>query len=187
LWPFLWSFLRFVKTDPWEPAYRLPPGGALLLPSWWSFLKNTGQRAGLLALLPLGRQRAGSTEVVSRVPFTGPASRGRRCTSRRCAGAFRARRRERGSCAPAGHDPEQLSAPVSGVRAAPARGRGAGRGASPLKELLGIKRLSEAIDVTFERDEIVYVPLPHPSGASTWLNIEKNKERLTRALAALGV
>jgi uracil-DNA glycosylase len=59
-------------------------------------------------------------------------------------------------------------------------------GGLAIKELLGMKRLSEAVGETFVRDGIVYVPLPHPSGASTWLNDAKNKERLTRALAALG-
>ncbi len=59
-------------------------------------------------------------------------------------------------------------------------------GGLAIKELLGMKRLSEAVGETFVRDGIVYVPLPHPSGASTWLNDVKNKERLTRALAALG-
>jgi uracil-DNA glycosylase len=39
---------------------------------------------------------------------------------------------------------------------------------------------------TFERDGVVYVPLPHPSGASTWLNVPENGGRLQRALAALG-
>jgi uracil-DNA glycosylase len=59
-------------------------------------------------------------------------------------------------------------------------------GGLAIKELLGIKRLSEAVGETFVRDGIVYVPLPHPSGASTWLNDAKNKERLTPALVALG-
>jgi uracil-DNA glycosylase len=59
-------------------------------------------------------------------------------------------------------------------------------GGLAIKELLGMKRLSEAVGETFVRDGIVYVPLPHPSGASTWLNDATNKERLARALAALG-
>jgi uracil-DNA glycosylase len=54
-----------------------------------------------------------------------------------------------------------------------------------IKELLGITRLSEAVGETVRRDGIVYVPLPHPSGASTWLNAPENKERLDRALATL--
>jgi len=51
---------------------------------------------------------------------------------------------------------------------------------------LGVTRLSEAVGGKFGRDGVVYVPLPHPSGASTWLDAEA-KERLARALAELGV
>jgi uracil-DNA glycosylase len=58
-------------------------------------------------------------------------------------------------------------------------------GGLAIKELLGITRLSEAVGETVRRDGIVYVPLPHPSGASTWLNAPENKERLDRALATL--
>ncbi len=54
------------------------------------------------------------------------------------------------------------------------------------KELLGIRRLSEAVGETYDYDGVVYVPLPHPSGASTWLNVQENKARLIRALAVLG-
>jgi uracil-DNA glycosylase len=59
-------------------------------------------------------------------------------------------------------------------------------GGLAIKELLSVTRLSEAIGETYERDGIVFVPLPHPSGASTWLNSQENRERLARALAALG-
>ena len=58
-------------------------------------------------------------------------------------------------------------------------------GGLAIRELLRITRLSESVGETFERDGIVYVPLPHPSGASTWLNAPENKERLARALASL--
>ena len=54
------------------------------------------------------------------------------------------------------------------------------------EELLGIRRLSEAVGETFGYDGVVYVPLPHPSGASTWLKVPENKARLIRALAVLG-
>jgi uracil-DNA glycosylase len=54
------------------------------------------------------------------------------------------------------------------------------------KELLGIRRLSEAVGETYDYDGVVYVPLPHPSGASTWLNVQENEARLIRALAVLG-
>jgi uracil-DNA glycosylase len=55
-----------------------------------------------------------------------------------------------------------------------------------VRELLGIGRLSEAVGETILRDGVVYVPLPHPSGASTWLNLPENRGRLFRALAELG-
>jgi uracil-DNA glycosylase len=59
-------------------------------------------------------------------------------------------------------------------------------GGLAIRELLGFGKLSEAVGETFVRDGVVYVPLPHPSGASTWLNVPENKRRLSRALAVLG-
>ena len=59
-------------------------------------------------------------------------------------------------------------------------------GGLAVKELLGIERLSEVVGETIRRDGVVYVPLPHPSGASTWLNAQENRDRLSRALAVLG-
>jgi len=59
-------------------------------------------------------------------------------------------------------------------------------GGLAIRELLGIDRLSEAVGETFRRDGVVYVPLPHPSGASTWLNVPENRDSLLRALAVLG-
>lgn len=58
-------------------------------------------------------------------------------------------------------------------------------GGLAIRELLGIERLADAVGLTHRRDGIVYVPLPHPSGASTWLNAPENRERLWRSLAAL--
>ncbi len=58
-------------------------------------------------------------------------------------------------------------------------------GGLAIKELLGIGRLSEAVGRPHRRDGVVYVPLPHPSGASTWLNAPENRERLWRSLAVL--
>lgn len=59
-------------------------------------------------------------------------------------------------------------------------------GGMAIKELLGVTRLVDAVGRAFERDGVVYVPLPHPSGASTWLNAAENQARLGRALAELG-
>jgi uracil-DNA glycosylase len=142
-------------------------------------------------------QAPGSTEVTTRLPFTGPAGKRlmgwfeRAGLSRevvylsalcRC---FPGKAKGGGDLAPSRAmmqncrphllrelellQPEVV-APVGGLA---------------IKELLGITRLSEAVGETVRRDGIVYVPLPHPSGASTWLNAPENKERLDRALATL--
>ena len=44
---------------------------------------------------------------------------------------------------------------------------------------------SDLVGRTFGGDPLV-LPLPHPSGQSRWLNDPANRERLERALAALG-
>ncbi len=142
-------------------------------------------------------QAPGSTEVTTRLPFTGPAGKRLmrwfekaglsreeiylsalcRCFPGKAKGGgdlvpSRAMMR---NCRP--HLLRELDllrpkvvAPVGGLA---------------IKELLGITRLSEAVGETVKRDGLVYVPLPHPSGASTWLNTPENKKRLDRALAAL--
>jgi uracil-DNA glycosylase len=56
-------------------------------------------------------------------------------------------------------------------------------GGLALRRLLGITQLTEAIGERFERDGVPVVPLPHPSGASSWPNVPANKVRLERALA----
>lgn len=58
-------------------------------------------------------------------------------------------------------------------------------GGLAIKEVLGLAKLSEAVGTIHRRDGIVYVPLPHPSGASTWLNSPENKEKLGRSLVML--
>ncbi len=154
------------------------------------------KRTGIL----LVAQAPGATEVVTRLPFTGPAGK-------RLMGWF-----ERAGLA---REDVYLSAVC---RCFPGKAKGGARGGDlppsramirncrphllrefellqpkvvvpagglAIKELLGMTRLSEAVGETFERGGIIYVPLPHPSGASTWLNAPENKERLTRALAAL--
>ncbi|QIN79210.1 uracil-DNA glycosylase [Rubrobacter marinus] len=143
-------------------------------------------------------QAPGSTEVRTRLPFTGPAGR-------RLAGWF-----ER-----AGVSREEIY--LSAIaRCFPGKAKGGGDlvpsramvrncrphlerelellkpevvvpvGGLAIKELLGIGRLSEAVGKAIVRGGVVYVPLPHPSGASTWLNRPENKERLAVALGLLG-
>jgi uracil-DNA glycosylase len=151
------------------------------------------KRTGLL----LVGQAPGSTEVRTRLPFTGPAgkrlmgwferaglSREEVYLSALCR-CFPGKAKGGGDLAPSRtmmqncrpHLLRELEllrpevvAPVGGLA---------------IKELLGITRLSEAVGKAVRRDGIVYVPLPHPSGASTWLNASENKERLDRALAML--
>jgi uracil-DNA glycosylase len=57
-------------------------------------------------------------------------------------------------------------------------------GGLALKRLLGVPgSLTDCIGSRFELDGIPVVPLPHPSGASSWPNVASNKIRLERALA----
>jgi uracil-DNA glycosylase len=53
------------------------------------------------------------------------------------------------------------------------------------KRLLGISRLDDCIGSRFELGIATAVPLPHPSGASGWLNAPANRERLAAAVALL--
>ena len=50
------------------------------------------------------------------------------------------------------------------------------------RRLLGVKSVSECVGVRYERGEAVAIPLPHPSGASSWLNVPANRERVTAAV-----
>lgn len=53
-----------------------------------------------------------------------------------------------------------------------------------IDRLLGIKNLQGSIGTAFPYHGAVAVPLPHPSGASAWTNVEANRER-TRAAVRL--
>jgi uracil-DNA glycosylase family 4 len=44
------------------------------------------------------------------------------------------------------------------------------------------RQLHELIGRRFERNGVVCVPLPHPSGASRWLNVPENRELLRQGL-----
>jgi uracil-DNA glycosylase len=56
-------------------------------------------------------------------------------------------------------------------------------GGLAVRTLLGLTRLTECIGERFRLDGAAAVPLPHPSGASGWLNDRANRARLERALA----
>ncbi len=58
-------------------------------------------------------------------------------------------------------------------------------GGLALRRLLGLTSLTAAIGKTFALGDAVVVPLPHPSGASGWLNQPANKDRLAVALRLL--
>jgi uracil-DNA glycosylase family 4 len=46
------------------------------------------------------------------------------------------------------------------------------------RRILGIRRLTEAIGERYELADAAAIPLPHPSGASGWLNDRENRARL---------
>jgi uracil-DNA glycosylase len=54
-------------------------------------------------------------------------------------------------------------------------------GGLALRELLGFTSLTPCIGERFELDGTPVVPLPHPSGASGWLNEPANRARLASA------
>jgi uracil-DNA glycosylase family 4 len=55
-------------------------------------------------------------------------------------------------------------------------------GLTPAAQLLGVRRLCDAIGKSFLLDHAIVVPLPHPSGASGWLNDQVNRVRLGKAV-----
>ena len=56
-------------------------------------------------------------------------------------------------------------------------------GGLAIRRLLGVAQLTDAIGERFERTGVPVVPLPHPSGASSWPHVPANRARLDRALA----
>jgi len=49
------------------------------------------------------------------------------------------------------------------------------------RRLLGLKSVTESVGRRFEVDDAVAIPLPHPSGASGWLNDPANRARVAGA------
>jgi uracil-DNA glycosylase len=58
-------------------------------------------------------------------------------------------------------------------------------GGLALRRLLGLTSLTPCIGEQYELDGTPVVPLPHSSGASSWLNDLANRERLAVALALI--
>jgi uracil-DNA glycosylase len=55
-------------------------------------------------------------------------------------------------------------------------------GGLALRRLLGLASLTSCVGERYALDRTPVVPLPHPSGASGWLNEPANRTRLNRAL-----
>jgi uracil-DNA glycosylase len=54
-------------------------------------------------------------------------------------------------------------------------------GGLAIKRLLGISGLASCIGCTYELGGATVIPLPHPSGASSWLNLPANRDLTARA------
>ena len=54
-------------------------------------------------------------------------------------------------------------------------------GGLAVRRLLGLKSVTECVGQRFEHDGATAIPLPHPSGASSWLNDPVNRARVTEA------
>jgi uracil-DNA glycosylase len=55
-------------------------------------------------------------------------------------------------------------------------------GGLALRRLLGLSQLTDCIGLRYDLDGVAVVPLPHPSGASSWPNVPANRKRLDVAL-----
>jgi uracil-DNA glycosylase len=51
------------------------------------------------------------------------------------------------------------------------------------RQVLGATAITEIVGRRFELDGVPVVPLPHPSGASSWLNLPENRLRVVDAVA----
>ncbi|MFN2470163.1 MAG: uracil-DNA glycosylase family protein [Gaiellaceae bacterium] len=58
-------------------------------------------------------------------------------------------------------------------------------GGLAIRRLLGAKPLAECVGRRFELGGAAAIPLPHPSGASGWLNEPHNRERVAAAVARI--
>ena len=48
--------------------------------------------------------------------------------------------------------------------------------------LIGVRSVTESVGVRYQLGDAVVIPLPHPSGASSWLNEPQNRTRVTDAV-----
>jgi uracil-DNA glycosylase len=56
-------------------------------------------------------------------------------------------------------------------------------GGPAIGRLLGASGLADCVGRRYELDGAAVIPLPHPSGASSWLNSPANRELTARAAA----
>jgi uracil-DNA glycosylase family 4 len=54
------------------------------------------------------------------------------------------------------------------------------------RRLLGVKSVGESVGRRYDYGDATAIPLPHPSGASGWLNAPENRELVARAAALIG-
>jgi uracil-DNA glycosylase len=53
------------------------------------------------------------------------------------------------------------------------------------RRLLGVGSVTECVGGRYEFEGAVAIPLPHPSGASSWLNVPENRERVAAAARSI--
>jgi len=58
-------------------------------------------------------------------------------------------------------------------------------GGMAARRLLGLKSVTECVGRRFEYGDATAIPLPHPSGASSWLNNPANRSRVVEAVALI--
>lgn len=50
------------------------------------------------------------------------------------------------------------------------------------RRLIGVRSVGESVGVRYELGGVIAIPLPHPSGASSWLNVPENRGRVADAV-----
>jgi uracil-DNA glycosylase family 4 len=53
------------------------------------------------------------------------------------------------------------------------------------RRLLGVRSVDESVGIRYELGGAVVIPLPHPSGASSWLNRPANRARVADAVESI--
>jgi uracil-DNA glycosylase len=53
------------------------------------------------------------------------------------------------------------------------------------RRLLGVRSVTECVGRRYETRDAIAIPLPHPSGASSWLNVPENRARVADAVTSV--